>query len=163
MTLSHRFLVPALVAGCIVTASAASIGAAPSPAAPAEVTVRPEDTIRPDELARMIVGPAANRPVLLHVGFQTLYKGKHITGSVYAGPASEPEGLAALKKALVPLPRTGAVVLYCGCCPWKDCPNVRPAYQVARAMGFKRVRVLLIAQNLQQDWVAKGYPVEPHP
>jgi hypothetical protein len=152
MTLSHRFLVPALVAGCIVTASAASIGAAPSPAAPAEVTVRPEDTIRPDELARMIVGPAANRPVLLHV-----------TGSVYAGPASEPEGLAALKKALVPLPRTGAVVLYCGCCPWKDCPNVRPAYQVARAMGFKRVRVLLIAQNLQQDWVAKGYPVEPHP
>jgi 3-mercaptopyruvate sulfurtransferase SseA len=157
MTVFHRFLVPALLAGCIVTSSAAA--QAPTTA----VTVRPEDVIRPDELAKMIAGPAANRPVLLQVGFQALYKGKHIPGSVYAGPASEPEGLAALKKTLAPLPRSGAVVLYCGCCPWKDCPNVRPAYQTARALGFKKVRVLLIAQNLQQDWVAKGLPVEPHP
>lgn len=155
MTVLHRFVVPALLAGCLVTASVASIVAAP-----AEVSVRPEDLIRPDELARMIAGPAAGRPVLLHVGFQALYKGKHIPGSVYAGPASEPKGLATLKKTLQPLPRSGAVVLYCGCCPWKDCPNIRPAYQAARTLGFKKVRVLLIAQNLQQDWVAKGLPIE---
>ena len=100
----------------------------------------------------------AKRPALVHVGFDTLYKGSHIPGSVYAGPASEPEGIAALKKTLKPMSRQKEIVLYCGCCPWEDCPNVRSAVATARAMGFKHIRSLYIPRSFQQDWVDKGLP-----
>src|SRR5690242_19967900 len=110
MIVVHRLFLPALLAGCLLTAIVGS-----SVAAPAPDTVRPEDVLRPDELVRMIVAPVAQRPVVLQVGFQELYKSKHIRGSAYAGPGSETEGIATLKKALQPLPRAGAVVLYCGC------------------------------------------------
>jgi hypothetical protein len=71
----------------------------------------------------------------------------------------KPEGLAALKKALEELPRRQAVVLYCGCCPWADCPNVRPAFKMVREMGFKDVRVLYVVKDLQHDWIDKGFSV----
>ena len=58
------------------------------------------------------------------------------------------------------MPRTQAIVLYCGCCPWEHCPNVRPAYHRARAMGFTRVKVLRIDHDLQRDWAEKGFPVK---
>jgi hypothetical protein len=40
------------------------------------------------------------------------------------------------------------------------CPNVRPAFQVLKEMGFTRVRVLNIATNMAADWYGKGYPSE---
>jgi len=117
-----------------------------------------DSLIQPNELAGLVTGPTAHRPTLVQVGFDTLYKQGHIPGSVYAGPASEAEGIAALKKALKPLSRQKQLVLYCGCCPWEDCPNVRAALQTARSMGFKHVRSLYIPRDLKQDWIDKGYP-----
>ncbi len=127
-------------------------------------TARPDsipaaDLIQPDDLARLLAGPAAERPTLLHVGFEGFYKGGHIPGSRYAGPASKPDGLAALTRALKPLRRQTPIVLYCGCCPWSDCPNVRPAYRTARALGFRHVRVLEIAKTFKQDWIDRKLPV----
>jgi thiosulfate/3-mercaptopyruvate sulfurtransferase len=115
--------------------------------------------IQPEDLARSLAGAPAQRPILLHVGFKFLFKSGHIPGSRFVGPASKPEGLVTLKLALVKVPREKRVVLYCGCCPWADCPNVHPAFRAAREMGFKDVRVLFIAKDLQRDWVDKGLPV----
>ncbi|HET7224288.1 MAG TPA: rhodanese-like domain-containing protein [Candidatus Eisenbacteria bacterium] len=115
--------------------------------------------IQPAALNRMLALPAARRPALLHVGFKVLYRGGHIPGSRYAGPTSKPEGMKALHDALAPLPRTRTVVLYCGCCPWQDCPNVRPAYRAARALGFRNVRVLYVAKDFEHDWADAGLPV----
>jgi hypothetical protein len=70
------------------------------------------------------------------------------------------QGLADLKAWALNLPRSSNALIYCGCCPWDRCPNVRPAFVVLRDMGFKRLRVLVIPTNLRADWVAKGYPVE---
>jgi len=117
------------------------------------------DLIQPSALGLLLVGPALRRPTILQVGFRVLYRSGHIPRSRYAGPASKPEGLAALREALRAVPRTAPVVLYCGCCPWRDCPNVLPAYRVAQAAGFTRVKVLSIANNLQKDWIDKGLPV----
>jgi hypothetical protein len=114
--------------------------------------------IQPEQLGRLLAGPAAGRPKLLHVGFRVLYRSGHITGSRYVGPASKPEGLDSLKAVLRPLRRQDPLVLYCGCCPWKHCPNVLPAFRVARAMGFERVQVLFIADSFQRDWIDKGLP-----
>jgi len=121
-------------------------------------TLAARDLIQPEDLGHLLAGPASGRPVLLHVGFKVLYKSGHITGSSYAGPASKPEGLAALEQVLRPKSRRTPLVLYCGCCPWTDCPNVHPAFRMARAMGFKNVKVLFVAKNMQEDWVDKGLP-----
>jgi hypothetical protein len=43
--------------------------------------------------------------------------------------------------------------------PVEQVPNMRPAYWQLHALGFTRVRVLYIANNLGTDWVNKGYPV----
>jgi hypothetical protein len=96
---------------------------------------------------------------VLQVGFKVLFRSGHIPGSRYIGPASKPEGLAALKRVLQKIPRGQAIVLYCGCCPWADCPNVRPALRAARRLRSGNVQVLYMGKNLQHDWVEKGLPV----
>jgi len=89
-----------------------------------------------------------------------LYRGKHIPGSLYAGPASKPDGLALLKEAAGKLPRNREIVLYCGCCPWSHCPNVKPAVALLKEMGFTRVKTMYVETDFAKDWTDKGYPVE---
>jgi thiosulfate/3-mercaptopyruvate sulfurtransferase len=120
---------------------------------------QPGQLIQPEALARALADTTAKRPVVLQVGFKVLFRAGHIPGSRFIGPASKPEGLAALQQELRKIPREQAVVLYCGCCPWADCPNVRPAFRAARKIGFTDVRVLNIAKNLQHDWIDQGLPV----
>jgi hypothetical protein len=50
--------------------------------------------------------------------------------------------------------------VYCGCCPLEHCPNLRPAFEALRAMGFTHLRALLLPTNFYTDWVKPGYPVE---
>lgn len=116
--------------------------------------------ISPAELAKRITGPKSTRPVVLQVGFKVLYDGAHIPGAIFAGPASTTAGLEQLKQAVAKVPHDREIVIYCGCCPWEKCPNVKPAYEQLRKMGFARVIVLLIPQDFAHDWVEQGYPVE---
>jgi rhodanese-related sulfurtransferase len=88
-----------------------------------------------------------------------LYTQAHIPGSEYIGPASSETELQSLRKRVESLSRNKFIVLYCGCCPWSHCPNVKPADDALRAMGFTNVKVLYIADNFGADWVEKGYPV----
>jgi thiosulfate/3-mercaptopyruvate sulfurtransferase len=118
----------------------------------------PGDLMQPEELAGLLTAKA--KPAVLQVGIIHLYKMGHIPGSNYAGPASAAEGLDALKKQAQGLDRNSQVVCYCGCCPWVDCPNTRPAYQALREMGFKKIKMLYLPNNFTQDWSMKGYPVE---
>lgn len=114
--------------------------------------------VQPAELVRLLK-TGLPRPLIIQVGFRTLYEQAHIPGSEYVGPTSEQKGLEELHKRVQGLSRKGAIVLYCGCCPWSHCPNVRPAYQELRDMGFTNVKVLYLANNFGADWVDKGYPV----
>ena len=116
--------------------------------------------ISPEELAKLLQAPQAQRPMIIHVGFYPLYAQAHIPGSEYIGPASQPEGLEKLRKRVEPLPRKKSIVLYCGCCPWNHCPTLRPAYEALHSMGFTKLKVLYIPDNFGQDWVNKGLPVE---
>lgn len=114
--------------------------------------------IQPADLAARLAKPGP-KPALIHVGFGFLYRGKHLPGTVYAGPGARPEGIQALKTAVAKLPRDGEIVIYCGCCPWSACPNIKPALEALRAMGFTKVKALYIPTNLAKDWTEKGYPV----
>ena len=116
-------------------------------------------SIEPQDLAAQIQGKGA-QPVLIHVGFAVLYRGKHIPQSVYAGPARSPEGIEALKKAVAALPKDREIVIYCGCCPYDMCPNIKPALETLRQMGFTKVKALVMPKNFAADWVDRGYPIE---
>jgi rhodanese-related sulfurtransferase len=115
--------------------------------------------IEPRELAGRLKAKGAP-PALFHVGFAVLYRSKHIPNSIYTGAASTPEGLAALKAAAGKLPRDAEIVVYCGCCPWDHCPNIRPAMELLKQMGFTRVKALYIPTNMAKDWFDPGYPAE---
>jgi len=116
--------------------------------------------ISPETLHQRLASAKSGRPVILQVGFRVLYQQGHIPGSQYAGPASKPDGLADLKKRLQGLPRHQDIIIYCGCCPWHDCPNIRPAFKALKEMGFTRVKVLSIPDTFFADWGKKGYPIE---
>jgi len=98
--------------------------------------------------------------LVIHVGFPVLYRSVHIRGSVFAGPASKDEGLAALKKAVAGQPKNREIILYCGCCPFDKCPNIRPAFAALHGLGFTNVRAMEIPTNLKTDWIDQGYPTE---
>lgn len=116
--------------------------------------------IQTADLAQMLQAPKSPKPLIIQVGFRVLYEQAHVPGSEYLGPASSAEAIAGLEKRVAPLARNAPIILYCGCCPWTRCPNVRPAYQALRHMGFSNVKVLYIPQDFGSDWVSKGYPVE---
>jgi thiosulfate/3-mercaptopyruvate sulfurtransferase len=117
------------------------------------------DLIQPQALAARLTG-SAPKPKILYVGFPILYRGAHISGAELAGPASKPEGLELLKQTAAKLSRTEELIIYCGCCPWDHCPNVRPAFRLLHEMGFTRLKLVTIPTNMSTDWVTKGYPVE---
>jgi rhodanese-related sulfurtransferase len=116
-------------------------------------------TVEPKEVAAQLQGKGA-KPMMIHVGFGVMYRGKHIPQSIYAGPGRTPEGIESLKKAVAAVPKDREIVLYCGCCPWEMCPNVKPAMEALRQMGFTKVKAMMIPQNFAADWTDKGYPVE---
>jgi len=124
----------------------------PKPLVPAGAIMEPE------ELARILGSREAEKPLIFQVGFRFLYKEAHIPGAEYIGPASKEDGLQQLRKRAAPLARAKLIVLYCGCCPWVRCPNVKPAYDALRSMGFTQVKVLRIEENFGTNWVSKGYP-----
>jgi hypothetical protein len=103
---------------------------------------------------------SASTPLVVYVGFRTLFEGGHIPQASFHGTASKEDGVAELKKWLATLPRSTNLVIYCGCCPFDRCPNIRPAFAAIRDMGFAHVRVLVLPTSFAADWVEKGYPME---
>lgn len=119
------------------------------------------ETIQPAELANDLTKEKeSEKPIVVCVGFHTLYEGAHVPGAIFHGAASTAEGLDDLKHWAQSAPRSANIVIYCGCCPLSHCPNIRPAFKTLHSMGFTHVRVLLLPQDFASDWVAKGYAVE---
>ena len=115
-------------------------------------------TIQPADFVKELAG--AHKPVVVCVGFRALYEGSHIPGASFHGAASTEQGLAGLKSWAQSLPKSSNAVLYCGCCPLSHCPNLRPAFAAMRDMGFSNLRVLILPNDFNTDWIEKGYPVE---
>jgi rhodanese-related sulfurtransferase len=115
--------------------------------------------VQPKEVAAQ-VAVKGTHAAIFQVGPNVLYRGKHIPGSVYAGPASRAEGLELLKNAVDKLSRDREIVVYCGCCPWGNCPNVKPAMALLQDMGFTHAKAMYLETGFAKDWTEKGYPVE---
>lgn len=113
-----------------------------------------QQLVEPSELANSITSQK-NIPVIISVG-----PGALIPGSIDAGMASTPEGLEKFKKELKNINRNTKLVIYCGCCPFEYCPNVRPAIDVLKERKFTHYFLLDLPNNIKKDWIDKGFPVK---
>jgi len=110
--------------------------------------------MEPSALASILKNPKAVKPLIFNIGVE-----KDIKGAKNMGASSEKENLERFKKTLSKLPKNASVVVYCGCCPFHKCPNIRPAFNALQQGGFKNGRLLNLATNIKTDWISKGYPV----
>jgi hypothetical protein len=115
--------------------------------------------LAPADLAARLADVAAGKILVLYVGPDMLFAKGHIPGARQIGEASSEEGKHALDLALASAPPDVEIVLYCGCCPVKSCPNVRPASAALRARGRANARVLDLPTRFSTDWSDHGYEV----
>jgi thiosulfate/3-mercaptopyruvate sulfurtransferase len=130
----------------------------PSTPTAASTAIPAAALLQPSELAQ-ILGSSNEKPLILQVGSHVLYAQAHIPGSEFVGAGGEEAGLKALRERVTGLDRNQPVVIYCGCCPWDKCPNIRAAYWQLQTLGFNHVKALYIADNFGTNWVSLNYPV----
>ena len=111
--------------------------------------------MNPADLAKIINDPSAKQPILFCIGPSGLIK-----NAIDIGPTKDEENIAKLKTAVSNLSKDTAIVIYCGCCPFADCPNVRPAFKLLNEMKFTNHKLLNLSENLKVDWINKGYPMK---
>ncbi|HEX9509722.1 MAG TPA: rhodanese-like domain-containing protein [Puia sp.] len=123
---------------------------------PAQDPWKPSQLLAPADLANTINDPKAQQPIIFSIGPGALVK-----GSIDMGPARDSVNLNKFKLQLSKLPKDALIVIYCGCCPFEHCPNIRPAFTLLNDMKFTRHKLLNIEHNIKTDWINKGYPVTP--
>ena len=69
------------------------------------------------------------------------------------------ENLKKLKELLSKEKKDKEIVIYCGCCPFKNCPNIRPAFSLLNSMKFTQHKLLDLPHNLKADWINYDYPM----
>jgi hypothetical protein len=114
-----------------------------------------DQLLEPSVLAAQLNMPKDSELVIIDVGPAGVIKNARETG-----PVHEKEGMKHLRALLRDIPRSREVVIYCGCCPFAKCPNIRPAFRTLVDMGFTKPRLLDLSHNLKADWIDKGYPME---
>jgi len=113
-----------------------------------------QQLMKPADLAAVLNNPDAKQPIVFSIGPQAVIK-----NSTDIGPTGRSSNLDKFQAQLSKLPKDANIVIYCGCCPFSRCPNVRPAFNLLNEMGFKNQKLLNLAQNIKVDWIDKGYPL----
>ncbi|MDR3716999.1 MAG: rhodanese-like domain-containing protein [Puia sp.] len=115
---------------------------------------KPAQLLAPQDLAKIIADPHAKQPYIFCVG-----PGALIPGSIDVGPARDSGNIDKFRRQLEKLPKDARIVIYCGCCPFVHCPNIRPAFTLLNELHFAHPQLLNLENNLKTDWINKGYPV----
>ncbi len=113
--------------------------------------------MQPSLLANLINSSSPDKPIIFSIGVAAVIK-----GSIDIGPVHEEANLEKFRKALENLPRNSNIVIYCGCCPFIHCPNIRPAFRLLNEMKFTNQKLLNLTTNIKVDWINKGYPVQKY-
>ena len=111
-----------------------------------------EQLMQPADLAQAL-NDNKNIPLIYCVG-----PGVVIPHSIDIGMTDKPENIQKLKDSLKKVNRDANIVIYCGCCPFDGCPNVRPAIALLKQMKFTNYHLLNLPHNIKTDWISKGYP-----
>jgi rhodanese-related sulfurtransferase len=111
------------------------------------------ELLEPSVLTAQLAGNQ-DHMMILNIG-----KVEDIKGARHIGPVSKAENLEKLKSEVASLPKNTELIIYCGCCPFAKCPNIRPAFTTLKKLGFTNIKVLDIPVNLETNWTSKGYPL----
>jgi thiosulfate/3-mercaptopyruvate sulfurtransferase len=114
-----------------------------------------KDLMDPLLLSKILTDSKIEKPYIFNIGPLA-----NIKGAVKTGSAAEKQNLGKLREALSKIPKDKVVVIYCGCCPFRNCPNVRPAFALLQEMKFSKPKLLNLPRNLKVDWMDWGYPME---
>ena len=114
-----------------------------------------KDLLEPEALAGMLSNTKGQKPVIFNIGPLA-----NIKGAINIGSMTSKANLDKLGKALAGVPKDKMVVIYCGCCPFRNCPNIRPAFNLLKERGYTKPKLLNLKQNLKVDWTDYGYPME---
>lgn len=146
----------------IIVAATASIQPLAAQQGPENWTA--EQLMEPAALAAMFNDSRAQRmPVIIAVNPDGMYGLPYeggIKNALWFGAAEKEENLEKLKSYLQGIDRDVDIVLYCGCCPFRMCPNIRPAFGMLSEMGFTNHKLLNLPQNIKENWIDKGYPMK---
>ena len=113
-----------------------------------------QQLMEPADLAKILNNQKAAQPVVFCIGPQAVIK-----NSIYIGSTRDKNNLNTLKQKLEKLPKNSNIIIYCGCCPFDRCPNIRPAFDLLNEMQFKNQKLLNLTRNIKVDWIDKGYPI----
>ena len=112
-----------------------------------------EQAVPPSVLAAKIVKKQTKNILILSVGPSAVVK-----GSVDLGAMGDAENLKKLEDYVKNIDKKKEIIIYCGCCPYERCPNIRPPFNKLVEMGFKKVKVLDLPTNVKTDWIDHNYP-----
>jgi hypothetical protein len=113
-----------------------------------------DQLMSPESLANILRNPAARQPMIFNIGPM-----ENIKGATLIGPTKDKNNLDKLRKTLAAVPKDKMIVIYCGCCPVRVCPNIRPAFELLKEMKFTNPRLLNLEHNLKTNWIDPGYPM----
>ncbi|MEO9004606.1 MAG: rhodanese-like domain-containing protein [Ginsengibacter sp.] len=111
-----------------------------------------DQLIEPAVLAKTIESNE-NLPLIYCIG-----PGVIIPHSINIGMTEDKTNIEKFEAAISKVPRDANIVIYCGCCPFAKCPNVRPAIASLKQMKFTNYHLLNLPTNIKTDWISKGYP-----
>jgi thiosulfate/3-mercaptopyruvate sulfurtransferase len=115
---------------------------------------KPDQLMPPEDLATIINSSTDVKPLVINIGPAGLIK-----DAVEIGPVNKKENLKNLRQLLSKENKDREIVIYCGCCPFKNCPNIRPAFSLLNSMKFTNHKLLDLPHNLKVDWIDPGYPM----
>lgn len=108
--------------------------------------------MQPSELA-LKINAHEKLPVIISIG-----PGAIIPNSIDIGMISDGNNKDKFIQAISKLDKNSSIVIYCGCCPFDRCPNVRPAIEELKKRKFTNYKLLNLSTNIKTDWISKGYP-----
>lgn len=108
----------------------------------------------PSDLAQIINKGNKPNTYIFSVGPSGLIK-----NAIDIGEGRDKYNVEKLRSEVSKLPKDANIVIYCGCCPFGDCPNIRPTFQLLNKMKFTNHKLLNLPENLKVDWIDKGYPM----
>jgi len=109
--------------------------------------------MQPSELAAKIEDGSASEMKIFSIGPTALIPDSKDLGNMKSARNQEK-----FKAELSKLDKDAEIVVYCGCCPFRSCPNFKPAYKTLNDLGFTNIKLLNLKQNIKTDWIDKNYP-----
>ncbi len=159
MNLTRRVILAALPLAVL-----AACDKDPSPSGSSSGSAKKRTPLGPmmkaEDLVKRLGDVKAGKIAVLYVGPEILFDHGHVPGAKKLPEAGTDAGYRALVSEIAKTPKDVELVVYCGCCPYRSCPNVRPANEALHASGRKNFHLLDVPTNFKTDWKDKGYPTE---